>query len=103
VAYCHLPRLGDLPTLGSEATDAETNTAMLANIVDKIERDGGTVLVAGAIDPMRNLGIADRQALLKEIAKRKVGPDLNAVKFTHDVCEKEVHFPLTAGDLFPGL
>lgn len=103
VAKVHLPRLADLPTLSAEATDAEVNTAMLANVIDTIERDGRTTYIAGAVDEVRALGIADRKAILNELSNRNIGPDLQAVTFTHDVCQKEVPFPLTAGDLFPGL
>lgn len=103
VARVHLPRMTDLPTLPSDATDAEANTAMLANVIDTIERDGRTTFVGGTVDEVRNLGLADRKSILAELAKRRIGPDLEAVTFTHDVCQKEVPFPLTAGDLFPGL
>lgn len=103
VARCHLPRLVDLPSLPADATDAEVNTAMLSKIIDVIERAGRTTYVGGEVEAARKLGLADRKAILKELGKRRIGPDLQAVVFTHDVCQKEVPFPLTAGDLFPGL
>ncbi|WP_020142230.1 hypothetical protein [Terracoccus sp. 273MFTsu3.1] len=103
VAHCHLPRMADLPTLPADATDAEASTAMLANVIDTIEERGNVTFVAGAADAVRSLGLADRKAILTELSKRRIGPDLQAVSFTHDVCQKEVPFPLTAGDLFPGL
>lgn len=99
----HLPRLSDLPAITAEATEAEANTALLANVIDVIERDGRTTVVGGAVDEVRNLGLVDRRTILNELTKRRIGPDLEAVTFTHDVCQKEVPFPLTAGDLFPGL
>lgn len=102
-ALVRLPRLSDIPEVDGDATDAEVNTAHLANVVLSIEKGGEVSPINGSVDAARHLGVADRRAILTELAKRKIGPMLDEVSFTHDVCGKEVPFPLAPGDLFPGL
>lgn len=102
VAHVRLPRLADIVE-GEDLTPSEYNTLLLANLVLSIEKDGERKPVAGSPDAARALSLADREAILGELNKRKVGPQWAATKFVHSTCGEEVPFPLTVGDLFPSL
>lgn len=101
VAHVRLPRISDVPDGGQNYTGSEYNTVLLSRVVLSTEKDGQITAVAGSVDAARSLSVADRKAILTELGKRKVGPDLNGVKFVHDTCGEEVPFPLAVGDLFP--
>lgn len=102
VAHVRLPRLADIVET-KDITGSEYNTLLLANLVLSIDENGERKPVAGNPDAARALGLADREAILRELNKRKVGPDWAATKFVHSTCGEEVPFPLEVGDLFPSL
>lgn len=102
VAHVRLPRLADIVETEG-LTPSEYNTLLLANLVLSIDKGGERKPVAGNPDAARSLGLADREAILLELNKRKVGPNWAATKFVHGTCGEEVPFPLAVGDLFPSL
>lgn len=105
-ASVRLPRVVDIMAVTDEdLNDAERKTVFLSKVVRTItDAKGNVTPVAGGIDEVRYLGIADRKAITDAVhEKNKVGHAYNEVKFTHDSCGKEVPLPLATGNLFPGL
>jgi hypothetical protein len=85
-------------------TESEQNTLLLSRcLISVVEADGSENAVTGNPDFARSMGIIDRKAILDAIEKKQPGPQYNEVKFTHDVCGKEVPLYISAGDLFQGL
>jgi hypothetical protein len=82
-------------------TTAQQNTAMLGRCVQRIEHHTGdtTDMDAAAV---RELGMADRNTILKFLSATQPGPRYNDVAFTHEACGREVPLPITMANLFLG-
>jgi hypothetical protein len=54
------------------------------------------------LDPslIKNLSMADRRKILKELGEKNPGPDLSSIKKSCSACGSEVPTPLTLADLF---
>lgn len=78
-----------------EITLAEMNTILLAGAVNSI--DG---VPSMGVSTVRNLGIADREAITREIAKRYTGPRLNATEKECPSCGEKIVISLAMGALF---
>lgn len=81
------------------STNPELNTLLLSRVVEEFIKPDGTRYKASA-DAVRNLGVKDRNTLLKHLNDNVPGPLLNEVTITHEDCGQEVPVPVTAGDLF---
>lgn len=81
--------------LKGDLTLAEMNTILLSGAVTSV--DGMPSLGASTV---RNLGIADREAITREIAKRYTGPRLNAVEKVCEQCGETMTVGLAMGALF---
>lgn len=90
--------------LSDRATDSERNSLLLSRcIISIVEADGTENGVAGNLATVRALGVMDRKAVLDTFDEKQSGPQFNDVKFTHDVCGKEVPLYINVGDLFQGM
>lgn len=78
-----------------DVTVAEMNTILLSGAVMSID---GTPSMG--VSTVRNLGIADREAITREIAKRYTGPRLNAVEKECPSCGETITIALAMGALF---
>lgn len=81
--------------LSNNKSSSEMNTMMLFNCVRSI--NGNDVLMRETI---LELGMADRDTLIKEIGKRIPGPQWADIKLACLDCGEEVPYPLTADSLF---
>jgi hypothetical protein len=83
----------------------ERDSLLLARTLVSIkEADGQVNTVAGfAHGIVSSMNMGDRNKILKELLKRQPGPQFGDIKFTHDVCNKEVTFAIGIGDMFPDL
>jgi hypothetical protein len=105
VASVTLPTGDVTQDMAKAETPAEANTALIANAVIEIRREGGeTIAIQGDKEAAKRLGLRDRQTLVNEMAKRMPGPQYNEVKFNHEPgCGEEIRLPLQLADLFRGL
>lgn len=78
-----------------DVTVAEMNTILLAGAVTSV--DG---MPSVGTSTVRNLGIADREAITREIAKRYTGPRLSAVEKDCPNCGETMLIALAMGALF---
>ena len=79
----------------TEATVPELNTMVLFDSITSI--DGRPPL---GLDDIRDMPMTDREIVLNEINKRRVGPDLGGVTTTCPSCGKEQPTPLSAAAMF---
>jgi hypothetical protein len=88
---------------GKELTVPAGNTLMLSRVIVAVEFDDGPRTVRpGSMALARELGMADRKALLDAITANTYGPRYEDVSIVHEACGQEVPVPLSAGDLFRG-
>jgi hypothetical protein len=84
-------------------TDAERNSVLLSRCIETLPSGGMDRVVAGYPSLVRELGIADRQAIITEIDKRQPGPRYTEAVVKHDACGTEVSASIGLMSLFPGL
>lgn len=82
-------------------TAAQQNTEMLQRCVRRIS-DEATYTEPVTGQDIRNLGMADRNKILKFLSDAQPGPRYNEVAFTHESCGREVPLPITLANLFLG-
>jgi hypothetical protein len=70
------------------------NTILLAGCVQTIDD-----LPVGAAQ-VRSLGLQDREAIIREIGERAIGPQLGEVKMPCSACTEVIELPMTLADLF---
>jgi hypothetical protein len=78
----------------------ERNTILLGRCVQNITDANGQVSMVLSPLQVRSLGMADRQAILRELTDRQPGPALGDIKLVHTQCGKEVSLGVSVGDLF---
>lgn len=82
-------------------TDKERDSVLLSQIVTEIvDKNGISHNVVVQPTLMRDMGIADRKSILKEVVLRQPGPKYDGVTFVHEDCGDEVSLLVTVGDLF---
>jgi hypothetical protein len=83
----------------------ERDTILLARTLISIKEANGQVNgTAGfAQGVASSMNMVDRAKILKELLSRQPGPQFSDIKFTHDVCNKEVTVAVGIGDMFPHL
>lgn len=82
-------------------TTAQQNSEMLGRCVLRIENPSGETTDVDA-KAVRELGMADRNTILKFLSDTQPGPRYNEVSFTHESCGREVPLPITMASLFLG-
>lgn len=82
-------------------TGAQQNTEMLSRCVKQIRHSSGETTDVDA-KTIRDLGMADRNTILKFLSDTQPGPRYNEVSFTHETCGREVPLPITMAHLFLG-
>jgi hypothetical protein len=104
VAEVTLPTV-EISALTTKAeTDAEVNTILIANCVQRIRGPKGDVTVAGDTSAARRLGLVDRRRIVEEMGKRMPGPQFSDVRFKHEPgCGEEIRLGVSLVDLFRGL
>lgn len=86
-------------------TIKERDSILLSRCLVSIKDASGREHVAAGFSSgmALSLGMADRNVILREMIKRQPGPRISDVKFTHQLCGKEVSLALELGDLFPDI
>lgn len=101
VALVRLPNGSDQEAIFElpNATVAEENTLMLSRVV--LALNGKKI--NNAKDPIKKLGVADRQTILKFLSDTQPGPRYDEVKSTHETCGTEFPIFLALDDMFRGV
>lgn len=96
-AIAHMPDgFSQMATLADpDASPAQTVTTILRWCVDRI---GGVPVLSD--NDIRRLSARDRNTLVDEIAKRRVGPDFRGVKKACPSCGEDIATPLSLLSLF---
>lgn len=84
-------------------TTAQRNTVLLSRCVQSVTRDGREHQMVAAPSLARTMPAADRQAIIREIARRQPGPRYGQVEFRHEECGQAVTLALGLADLFRDL
>lgn len=92
--HVHLPSVEDQDRAFDGGTGPEGNSILLGYVVEEFRADP---------DEARALSVADRAALVKELAERNPGPRYNVTIPHEPGCGQEVGLPVTLAHLFPGM
>ncbi|MBD0734065.1 hypothetical protein [Streptomyces sp. CBMA29] len=102
-AIVRLPTAGDQDAVlgqASKLTAAEQNSEMLSRCVLRLPNAVGNSYQEGNREQVRDLGMADRRAILRYLDEAQPGPRYNEVSFKHDACGREVPLPISVAGLF---
>lgn len=83
-----------------DATLAEQNTTLLARCLTSLRGEPMPTSTIARTRAVRELGFADRRAILRHLTDTQPGPRLDRIEYTHDACGSVIKLPLTIGDLF---
>lgn len=84
-------------------TQAQRETVYLSRCVVSIFDDEGEHSMQGFPSLSREMSMADRHSILKELSDRQPGPKYNDIKYTCENCGKEVIVVLGLNNLFPDI
>lgn len=105
-ALVRLPTVADQRAYmeNPDQTAAERNSILLSRCVIVVTQANGEELSVAAFPSLvrETLGIADRNRILEEIAKRAPGPQYDEVEVEHE-CGAKIYAPIGLVSLFPGL
>jgi len=85
-------------------TQAQRETVYLSRcVVSLVDKDGIEHSMQGFPSLSREMPMADRHAILKELGDRQPGPKYNDIQYTCENCSKEVTVVLGLTNLFPDI
>jgi hypothetical protein len=102
-AVVRLPNGEDQEAAGNDSRRnvQERKTILIQRCVDHIEQpNGAKIMFAAFTSYALQMGVADRNTITTEIAKRQPRPKYDDIRFKHDACGKEVGLALSLPDLF---
>lgn len=83
----------------SHLTAGQQNSEMLLCCLKSVELPFGEFPVI-TLQTVRDLGWADRKAILRFVDESQPGPRYNEVSFTHESCGREVPLPISVAAMF---
>jgi hypothetical protein len=89
----------DKASENTSLTTKERDTLLLSQVVKSIDN----IPVNGQKQPVLEMGVKDRKAILDYITNHMPGPRYDEIKITHEECGTEVPLPVGIFDLFQEL
>jgi hypothetical protein len=102
-ATAHLPTGKDQMAIfeDPDLTNPQRNSILIARCVETVTPpDGITLNVIAHPRIARGMKLADRHAIVDQLAERQPGPRYNEIKWQHTECGKEVTLALGIRDMF---
>lgn len=102
VAHMRLPTGDDQAKLyeREDLTVPEQNTIMIGRCLRDLTGMDRQIESGGGLEVARNLGVVDRNAIIKAMAARSRGPRLEDIELVHEDCGKDVKVTLALVALF---